>query len=35
MAAPLPADFFNGPNDRLLEFDADAGAYVWTAGAAP
>jgi hypothetical protein len=35
MAAPLPAGFFNGPNDRLFEFDADVGAYVWTAGAAP
>jgi hypothetical protein len=35
MAAALPAEVFDGPNDRLFEFDADAGAYVCTAGAPP
>jgi hypothetical protein len=34
-AASLPAELFNGPKDRLFEFDAEAGAYVWTGSPPP
>ena len=34
-AARLPAELFNGPKDRLFEFDSEAGAYVWTGGPPP
>jgi len=34
-AARLPAELFSGSRDRLFEFDAEAGAYVWTGGPPP
>jgi hypothetical protein len=34
-ATPVPASLFSGPRDRLFEFDAGAGAYVWTGGPPP
>ena len=29
-AAPVPSELFNGPKDRLFEYDEEAGGYVWT-----
>jgi hypothetical protein len=34
-AAPLPGELFNGPKDRLFEYDEEAGGYVWTGGPSP
>ena len=34
-AAPLPGQLFDGPKDRLFEYDEEAGGYVWTAGPSP
>lgn len=34
-AAPLRGELFNGPKDRLFEYDEEAGGYVWTGGPSP
>jgi hypothetical protein len=34
-SAPLPGELFNGPKDRLFEYDEEAGGYVWTGGPSP
>ena len=34
-AAPVPGELFNGPKDRLFEYDEEAGGYVWTGGPPP
>jgi hypothetical protein len=31
-AIELSPDLFNGPKDRRFDFDAEAGAYIWTGG---
>jgi hypothetical protein len=34
-AAPLPTELFNGPKDRLFEYDEEVRGYVWTSGPSP
>ena len=34
-ATPVPGELFNGPKDRLFEYDEEAGGYVWTGGPPP